>query len=66
MGYWNPERKLGVAGHFLEIIKKAVKYKAMYSVVVVVVFFFFQFEALLSVKNAWLPPIFFLDTNSTC
>ena len=22
MGYWNPERKLGVAGHFLEIIKQ--------------------------------------------
>ena len=24
MGYWNPERKLGVAGHFLEIIKKRI------------------------------------------
>ena len=28
--------------------------------------FFFQIEALLSLKNAWLPPIFFLDTKSTC
>ena len=24
-----------------------------------------QTEAQLSLKNAWLPPIFFLDTNST-
>ena len=31
-------------------------------------FFFFlnQIEALLSLKNAWLPPIFFLNTKSTC
>ena len=29
------------------------------------VFFFFQIEALLSLENAWLPPIFFLDTKST-
>ena len=28
--------------------------------------FFFQIEALLYLKNARLPPIFFLDTNSTC
>ena len=27
---------------------------------------FFQIEALLSLKNAWPPPIFFLDTKSTC
>ena len=26
---------------------------------------FYQIEALLSLKNAWLPPIFFLDTDST-
>ena len=26
----------------------------------------FQIEALLSLKNAWLPPIFLLDTESTC
>ena len=37
-------------------------------VVVVFVFscFFFQIEALLSLKNAWLPQILFLDTKSTC
>ena len=28
-------------------------------------FFFFQIEALLSLKNAWLSPLFFLDTKST-
>ena len=28
--------------------------------------FFFQIEALLSLKNAWLSPVFFLDTKSTC
>ena len=42
--------------HFLDIIKqllfyKTVKYKAMYGV-------FSQIEALLSLKNAWLPPNF--------
>ena len=28
--------------------------------------FFFQIEALLSLKNAWLPPISFLNTKSIC
>ena len=27
---------------------------------------FFQIEALLSLKNEWLPQIFFLDTKNTC
>ena len=57
-GHRNPKRKLGVTTHFLEL--KNVKYKAMYGV------FFFQIEALLSLKNAWLSLIFFLDTKSTC
>ena len=26
----------------------------------------FKIEAFLSLKNAWLPPIFFLDTKNTC
>ena len=47
---------------FLEIIKQqlfwnAVKYKTMYG--------FFS-KALLSLNNAQLPPIFFLDTKSAC
>ena len=63
-GYGSPKRKLGVTTHLLEIIQqqlfqKAVTYKARCGV-------FFQIEALLSLKNAWLPPIFFLDTKSTC
>ena len=29
-------------------------------------FIFFFIEALLSLKNAWLTPISFLDTKSTC
>ena len=48
---------------FLKIIRKldqkAVKYKVMFGV-------FSQVEALLSLKNVWFPPIFFLDTKSTC
>ena len=47
--------------HKQQLFQKAVKYKVMYGV-----FFFFQIQALLSLKNAWLPPIFFLDTESTC
>ena len=39
---------------------KEVKYQKMYGV------FFFEIEALLSLKNTWLPAIFFLDTKSTC
>ena len=27
-------------------------------------FFFLKIEALLSLKNVWLPPIFFLDTEA--
>ena len=39
--------------------KKAVKYKAVFGV-------FLQIEALLSLKNAWLPQIFVWGTKSTC
>ena len=37
-------------------IQKAVKYKSMCSV-------FSQIEALVSLKNAWLPPIFLLENQ---
>ena len=43
----------------LSYSKAAVKYKAMYGVLL-------QIEALLSLKNAWLPQLFFLDAKSTC
>ena len=54
--YWDPERKLGVAGHILEIIKqqlfkKAIKCKAMNGV-------FIQTEALLSVEKCMVTPQF--------
>ena len=63
-GYWNPKRKLGVTTHLSEIIKqqlfkKVVNYKAVYGI-------FYHIEALLSLKNEWLPPIFFLDIKRTC
>ena len=49
--------------HFSKIIHeqylyKALNYKAMYGVLS-------QIEAQLSLRNAWLPPVFFLDTKST-
>ena len=52
--------------HFLEITKQqvfyeTVKYEATYGI-----FFFSKLKLFLSLKNAWLPPIFFLDTKSTC
>ena len=66
MGYWDPERKLGVARLFFffseiiiqQLFLKAVKYKVMYGV------FFFQIEAFLSLKNASLPPISFLNSRA--
>ena len=42
----------------LIIFVKYFKYKAMYGVLS-------QIEAQLSLKNAWLPPIFFLDAKNT-
>ena len=52
-------KKLGVTTLKELEFKTVVKYKAMYGVK------FFYIEALLSLKNAWLPAIFFLDTKST-
>ena len=57
MGYWNLERKLGVAGiFFLEIVKQQLFYKAAVFGV------FFQIKALLSLKmhgfsqfSFWIP-----------
>ena len=66
MGYWNPERKLGVVEAFLEIIKQQLIILKSSKIQSNVLRFFFQIEALLSLKNAWLPPIFFLDTKRTC
>ena len=50
MVYWNPERKLGVAGHFLEVIKQQIIILNN-SKIQSNVWGFFQIEALLSLKN---------------
>ena len=50
-------KKIG-GNHAIFNLQKALKYKAMYGV-------HSQIEAELSLKNAWLLPIFFLDTKST-
>ena len=42
-----------------QYVQKVIKYKAMYGVL-------FQIEAERYLKSAWLPPIFFSDTKSTC
>ena len=42
------------------ILKSAKKLKQCMA------FFFYQIEALLSLKNSCLPPIFFLNTKNTC
>ena len=64
-GYWNPKRKLVIAGHLLEIIKQQLFW---FFGLFLFCFYCFvsQIEALLSLKNARLPPIFFLNTKSTC
>ena len=46
-------------GNSAKIAHQSVKNKAMYGI-------FFHIEALLSLKNAWLSPIFFLDAKGTC
>jgi len=61
--YWNPKRKMWVATHFSEIIlsnhkpKKALKYKECMVIS-------FKIKAQLSLKNAWLPPVFFKDSDN--
>ena len=47
-----------IGSNHATIILKTVKYKEMYGVL-------FKNEAFLSLKNAWLPPVFFLDTKNT-
>ena len=50
--------------HFLEIIKQQLFYKPENTKQCMA--FFFHIEALLSLKNAWLPQIFSFDTKGTC
>ena len=61
---WYPKRKLGVTLHFLEIIKLQFEKKCHTLLCILKLFTDIIHE--LSSKNAWLPPIFFLDFNRTC
>ena len=57
--FWYPKRKLGVTMHFGEIIK-------LQFVLLCILKVFTDIIHELSLKNAWLPPIFFLEFNRTC
>ena len=61
---WYPKRKLGVAMHFWEIIK--LQFEKEHLILLCILKLFRDIIHELSVKNAWLPPIFFLDFNRTC
>ena len=60
---WYPKRKLGVTMHFWEIIKLQFEKKRHTLLCMLKLFTDIIHE--LSLKNAWLLPIFFLDFNST-
>ena len=50
--------------HFLEIITLQFEKKTPY--IALILKLFTDVIHQLSLKNAWLPPIFFLDFNSAC
>ena len=56
------KRKLGVTMHFLEIIK--LQFGKKRHTLLCILLLFRIIVAQLFLKNAWLPPIFFLDFNS--
>ena len=51
--------------HFSEIINKLQFTKKSHTLLYILAYFR-DIIALLSLKNAWLPPIFFVDSNSPC
>ena len=55
-----PKRKLGVTMHFSTIIKLQVGKKKRH-ILLCILLFSRIIVASLSLKNAWLPPILFLD-----
>ena len=63
---WYPKRKLGVTMRFSEIIKLQFEKKKTNKPIHCFVFYCFFRIIFLSLKNAWFPPIFFLDFNSSC
>ena len=58
------KKKLGVTMHYSEIIKPQFGKKR--HTLLCILLFFRIIVASLSLKNAWLPPIFFLDFNRPC
>ena len=58
---WYPKRKMGVTMHFGEIIK--IQFEKEHHTLLCILKLF---PDELSLKNAWLPPIFSLDFNRTC
>ena len=65
------KKKIGASGTFFRdncatIILKAVKCKAMYKSCMAFFFSKLKLNILLSLKNAWLPPLFVLDTKNSC
>ena len=62
--FWYLKRKLGVTMHFSEIIELQFRKNPIHCFIFLVLFR--DIIAKLSLKNAWLPPIFFLDSNSPC
>ena len=61
---WYPKRELGVTMHSLEITELQIE-KGCHRVLCILELFR-NIVHELSLKNAWLPPIFFLDFNNTC
>ena len=59
-----PKRKLGVTMHFLEIMK--LQFEKQRHTLLCILKLFTNIIHKLSLKNAWLPPILFLDFNNTC
>ena len=62
--FWYPKRKLGVTMHFSEIIKLQFRKKS--HTLLYILALFRDVIAQLSLKNTWLPQIFFLDSSSPC
>ena len=63
-GYQNPKRKLGVTTHFSKVIELKFGKKLSYILCILKVFGIIL--VYLSLKNAWVPTIFFLDSNNPC
>ena len=59
-----PKRKLGVATHFSEITK--LHFGKERHTLLCILKLCINIVDYLSLENAWLPPIFFLDFNNTC